>query len=252
MPSPTTPAPVSPDVATGDNSEAVHFPWAHVEDFRHFFGLDKLMEYSQHKKAAIYTRITHMLSISTKNKRIRDSINSVAARAIVIGHYLETFIEVQGEYPWYAHLENAITIDHPELALHQRLSTLAEYLYENEIIDSFNLEDAMHLNRLTGLMVLHAAEFWEDAHMELFMLTSRLDNALQIRYLSSNILKQLPRTEITQEQAQRFVDLFKAWPREMEQSLQEAQEMLKNTSAANPRRANLRKIASSLQVLAYA
>jgi hypothetical protein len=53
MSSPAVPVSVSPDVVTGDNAEVVHFPWAHVEDFRHFFGLDKLMEYSQQKKEAI-------------------------------------------------------------------------------------------------------------------------------------------------------------------------------------------------------
>jgi hypothetical protein len=234
------------------NPESVHFPWAHVDDFRHFFGLDHLLEYSAHKRKAMVTRITRLLSIYSPNQHLRRSIAALAARAIVLGHYFETIIEVQGELPWFEHLEHAVEIECHELAVHQRLATLAEYLYENEIIDSFDVEGEMHLNRLTGLMAFHAADFWEDAHGELFALTARLDNPIQIRYLSSRLLRSLPRHAIHDHQAKRFADLFMRWPTELEKSMEEAQRLLKGTSASNPKRTNLQKIQSCIRQLAPA
>jgi hypothetical protein len=229
-----------------NDPESIHFPWAKVEDFRHFFGLDHLIASSAHKRKAIVTCITRLLFIYSPKETLRRSIAALAARAIVLGHYFETLIEVQGELPWFEHLEHAVEIDYHELAVHQRLATLAEYLYENEIIDSFNVEGEMHLNRLTGLMVFHAADFWEDAHGELFALTNRLDNPIQIRYLSSKLLRSLPRYVIRDEQAQHFTDLFMRWPTELEQSMNEAQRLLKGTSASNPKRMNLQKIQSRI------
>lgn len=236
----------SPRPVTG-NPESIHFPWAHVEDFRHFFGLDHLVASSALKRKAVVTSITRLISTFSPKESFRRSVAALAAKAIVLGHYFETMIEVQGELPYFENLEHAVDADCHELAVHQRLATLAEYLYENEVIDNFDIEGPMRLNRLTGLMVFHAAEFWEDAHSELFALTHRLDNRIQIRYLTSKILRNLPRQLIHDEQAQHFIDLFRRWPTEVEQSIEEAQRLLKGTSASNPKRTNLQMIQSRIR-----
>ena len=233
------------------STEAIHFPWAHVEDFRRFFGIDRLLDYSRKRSSATAQSFARMLAYSPRNNKARLSLEMFAVQSIAIGQILETLVEVRGKLASYKNLDAAVRSAHPELAFKQREKALAEYLYSNEVLPKPDMEEQIKTSRLAGILAHHAPDFWIDEHEDLFALSSLLQHAMQVRFVTAALLDALPQQSISPEQATRFTEYFGKWRNEIMQSILESKSTLDDSPQAITKRANLQLLHERTRIVEF-
>ncbi len=239
---------IDPPEGGVDQHETVHFPWAHVEDFRRFFGLDRLLEYTRKQSNNTSTILSRLLGLRVNNQHIAARLSNLSAFTIASAQFAETMFEVRGELASYRNLDSAIRSTHPELAHAQRRRALAEYLYENKIIDELDLDSPMRTNRFLGIIAHHAGDFWKGEHEDLFDLVTPLQSAAQIRFAASALLAAVPERGISAEQTLRFASIFTNWLPEIRRVIGDRKSALNDNPGSVFMRASLQEIQDALGV----
>lgn len=225
---------------TNESPEFVPFPWAHVEDFRHFFGIDHLLEYTR-KRSTESTRAFARLTLMGNSGR-KKSVETMAMHAIAIGHALEMSVTVTGKLASFKNLDAAIRADHPTLAISQREDILAAYLHTNKVIEKPSIVAPMRGNNLAALIAHHASDFWVGEHEDLFALLERIEHPMHVRFIASALLRAIPQKPISHDEAVRLVEYFAKWNTVFMRSITECKTTLSDTPKSITMRANLQTL----------
>lgn len=203
------------------SSENIIFPWAHVDDFRRFFGLDQLIG-AQSPKSHVHLPL--IVSILTRTPHIAGeflSLQALMTQTITFAQALASNLKISGTLAAANNLDQAIKSGHPSLALEERRKTLAVYLYRNGVLETPQLEARVGPNRLASLLAYHALDFWSQEQSDLFALISRLTSSIQIRYLLAVLLDSIPTNSLSSNQSEQLEAAFAKWPKELEQGIKE-------------------------------